>query len=111
MANDVITYKAHDTGPALQVILTWGDGTRVDLTGASVVFSMRDVGRDRIVIYRRPVTIVEPMFGQLEVAWQADDFALPGDYDAEFEVAFANGEILTFPSSGYLRIRVEPDLG
>lgn len=107
-----IVYKAHDTHPPLEATLKWHDGSAIDLSqAAEVVFTMNDAVRRTPIIHRRPVTIVNAANGLVRVDWQAGDLQIPGEYDAEFEITFQNGRVLTVPNTGYIRIQVVPDLG
>jgi hypothetical protein len=107
-ANNVFTIKRGDTLPALARTLGDASGA-VDLTGASVRFIMRAANRD-VVVVDFPAQIVSAVEGKVSYAWRPEDTAVAGSYDAEFEVTFGDGNILTFPNGGNIRISIVPDL-
>ncbi len=95
------TMNAGDTRPALNVILKDGNGTVVDVTGLTIVFTMRR-RRDRTrKVDRRSVTINDGSAGDVEYRWQTDgaDTDEPGEYVGEFEVDFGSSSIETFPNN------------
>lgn len=77
-----------DTSPALRYDLI---PATVDLTGASVTFSMRGVldrARAEVISASPPV---------VQYNWQRGDTDRPGVYRADFTVTFPSGVIETFP--------------
>ena len=98
--------KTGDTSPSLSYALI---PTSVDLTGASVVFSMARRGVtiiDRAAANVTTVTVTPTV----EYEWQAGDTDLEGLALAEFEVTFSNGTIETFPNGDYIYIKLNEDL-
>lgn len=97
--------KRGDTSPALEVALL---PATVVLTGATVVFSMRDRATGTVEISRQPATIVTAT-GTPTVAyeWQPGDTDLaPGVYEAEFDVTYADATSETFPAGGYINVLI-----
>lgn len=79
----------------------------VDITGASVVFTVR--GK----VTRAPATIVSTTPPVVEYVWQPGDTETVGLAPAEFEVTYPDGGTGTFPGPGAepLVVNVGPDLG
>lgn len=100
--------KRGDTGPSITAVLSDPSGA-VDLTGASVKFKLRLADTGALVV-NADATIVTPVQGSVAYGWESGDTAVAGEYLAEWEVTFQNGEIITFPNDGYLRIKVTGDL-
>ena len=102
--------KANDTSPDLQVTLKDGDDNAVDVTGATIVFSMAMGGL--VKVSEHSATIVTASSGIVKYSWAAGNTDTPGTYRAEFEVTFSNGKIETFPNSAArkLEVLIEPEI-
>lgn len=105
------TIKRGDTLPVLEVELAL-DGVAVDLTGASVEFYFR---RGSTTITRNAELAADPTTGRARYEfrvvedWTSEDFSV-GSYRFEIQVTFADGSILTVPTSGYNKVVVTQDL-
>lgn len=100
--------KQNDTSPAFlyQTI------PAVDLSGAAVVFTMRLRGGNASKINRAACSIVSPATaGAVRYDWQIGDTDVDGDYDAEFEVTYADGSVETFPNGGHISVKITGELG
>lgn len=92
-------YTVGDHLPALRRVLSDADGP-IDLTGATVTFSMASrAGGAKVT--KAAVTIDDPSAGSVSYAWAASDLDTPGSFDAEFEITFGSGKILTVPNAGH----------
>ena len=102
------TIKRNDTGPRLLFALTPAD--EIDLTGATVRFSMRS--RAGVLVVNRVVAVIITETGTPTVAydWQPADTATAGVYEAEFEVTYSGAAVETFPNNGYISIIVADDI-
>lgn len=111
--------KSGDTSPDLVTTLLDADGAAVNLTGATVRFLMRPRGETELTVDGTAVIDDDETSGIVSYQWaEADplydivgDTTTAGDYDAEFEVTFADGSVQTFPNSRYLRIKILRQLG
>jgi hypothetical protein len=66
------------------------NGVPVDLTGATVTFSMRPVGTSTLKVTAQPVTVVgSPLAGNVRYDWAAADVDTAGQYLAWFTVTNA----------------------
>jgi hypothetical protein len=92
------TIKQHDTSEALTAVLNDSVDTAFSLTGCTVVFSMRSFKTGLIQVNRASVTIVNAATRTVKYVWLVGDTALDGKFNAEFEVTFSDGKILTFPN-------------
>lgn len=100
--------KSGDTRPFFAVTLTYSDGSAVSLSGASVLFKMRDDAGSLKV--NAAATITDAAAGQCEYRPTAADTDTPGSYLAEWQVTFADTTIQTFPTRGHDRVKVIGDL-
>lgn len=96
--------KKGDTHNALQATLYNPDGTKANLTGATVKFVMKSRGADRTVKVNADVTMVDATNGLVWYVWADSDVNAVGTYDAEFHVTYADGKKDTFPKPNYLEI-------
>lgn len=94
----------NDLRPSIKTQLKWKDATPVNLTGSTVKFHMAN--REGDVLIDELATILIPESdGLVQYDWQdgrdskpRDTDHDPGVYPAEFEVTFADGKTLTFPT-------------
>lgn len=88
--------RQNDLSPAIQFALL---PTSVVLTGASVVFSMKNVDTGEVKISREAAIIVtETVTPTVKYNWQVGDTDTPGLYKAEFEVTYSDATVETFPN-------------
>ena len=99
--------KTGDTSPSIIYALT---PTSVDLTAATVRFSMRSRA-GVLVINRANATIVTATVAPtVRYDWQAGTTDAEGFYQAEFEVTYAGGAIETFPNFGFIGVAIADDI-
>lgn len=108
MARDTFYIKQNDTGAQLQFELT---PSSVDLTGASVVFNMRDRATKAVKVSRgTAVVVTATVTPTVKYPWQAADTDTAGDFEGEFEVTFVSGQIETYPNDGFIPIHITEDV-
>lgn len=89
----------------------------MDLTGATVRFVMKPENGTVLTVDGTADIDSDPTTGIVSYSWVAPVGETPGDtdtdgeYEAEFEVTFADDSIQTFPNSRYLRVKVLRQLG
>lgn len=112
MATHELTYKRGDMLPPLDANLVQDSAnTPHDLTGATVVFILRNQKTGALKVNRGSCSIVDATLGQVRYTWQTTDLNIAGVYNGEFEVTFATGKPLSFPQEDYIEITIEKDLG
>lgn len=101
--------KRGDTSPALAYALT---PISIDLTGATVVFNMKNA-RSGAVVVDRGAAVVVTATGTPTVRydWQPADTGAAGQYQAEFEITYADGSIETFPNTAFIPVMISSDIG
>ena len=97
---------AGDTGPAITgTIHKRGDTTDVeDLSGASVKFQMRRA-RDRKLMVDADADIVTAASGTVSYTLEANDTAIAGDYQYQWQVTYPDGKKQTTYDPKELTIR------
>lgn len=100
--------KRHDLWPPVEATLEDASGP-VDLTGATVKFIMSDMNRNLIV--DASAVIVDAGTGKVKYEWQSGDTDTVGNFHGEFEVTWDGGKPQTFPNEGFIKIKINPDLG
>ena len=102
--------KQNDTAPSIEAALTDSNGRRRDMSQASTVrFHMKDENGN-ILVENGVGTIINPTKGIIAYEWQTGDTANAGTHDAEFEVEYNNGQIETFPNTGYIKVIIKDEL-
>ena len=101
--------KQNDTSPAMLATLQDASGNAINITGASVRFHMRKIGRTELIV-DADVAIVTEESGLVRYDWDAADTDTIGSYQAEFEVTYADASIETFPNDGYIRVEITDDI-
>lgn len=101
--------KQNDTAPSIRATLYDGNGSAVNLSGASVKFNLRAVGSSSTVVSAL-ADIVTAASGIVQYDWQAGDTATVGIYHGEFEVTFSGGLVETFPNGAHIRVEIHDDV-
>lgn len=102
--------KAHDRAPSIQATLSVG-GSPLDLSpsGTAVKFIMAPSPGGSPAVNAAAV-IVDATHGIVRYDWAAGDTAKAGNYEAEWQVTWADGREQTFPTLGYHAIAILADL-
>lgn len=92
--------KKHDRQPYYPFRVIDSAAVAVDLTGATIYCSMKDVGTGALKINRQTVGIVitNAAAGEAEYRWQSGDTDTAGRYLIEFEVNPQSGGKFTVPA-------------
>jgi hypothetical protein len=109
MSADVI-WKQGDTGPVFKEAFTKSSGGRYSLEGATVTLTLRAFTAASPMTLTGTLAVTDALEGEATYTPSAQDTAIPGDYAATWTVVFPGGSKLTFPTVGYLWVRVEENL-
>lgn len=104
-----ILMKQGDRLPALNVTATTSGDIAYNLTGASVVFNMRNTQDGTVKVNRAAATLVDGAAGTLRYEWGANDLDTVGLFECEFECTIS-GKRLSVPSNGFILVRVLDDI-
>ena len=106
MSANVFEIKQYNLLPLLQVTLQDDDGTAIDLTGTTQKIYISDK-KGNFILNGGVMTEVDYEAGQIRYTWVDGDTDLEGVYHAEVVVTYtASSKTLSFPTSGYLCIRI-----
>lgn len=107
--SEIFYIKQGDTSPLLRAVLKDAAGTAVDLTGATVRFTLRSPA-GVVVVNRAAASVITAASGIVEYVWQTGDTANAGINQAEFEVTYSDLSIETFPNFGHFRVQISKQL-
>ena len=104
--------KQNDLLPTLEAILQDIKGNPVDLGPASgIVFHLREENGSTLKIKDGVVVVdANPATGKVTYSWINTDTDTNGIFLGEFEVTWAGAKKQTFPSRGYISVKVIDDL-
>lgn len=105
---DTFSMKRGDTVPSMRRQLMGGDGVPVDVTGATVRFSMKDYRGVEITL--AACVIIDPALGIVQYDWSDGDTDTVGKFCAEFKVTYDNGGVETFPNFEFISVVIHPDI-
>ena len=111
MPEETFYIKANDTASFITRDLKDAFGAPVNVTGASVVFSMRVKPAGTLKVTRQTCAIVAAGTGRVRYEWVAADTDTADEYEGEFQVTYGNGKIQTFPNDGHIPVVVTDDIG
>ena len=113
MPEETFYIKSSDTASFITRDLKDAFGAPVNVTGASVVFSMRVKPAGTVKVNAQTAVIVTGGTGRVRYEWASDgsDTNTADEYEGEFQVSYANGKIQTFPNDGHIPIVVTDDVG
>jgi hypothetical protein len=91
--------RQNDLQPYYRAKVEDSDGSAVDLTGASIVCTMKARGGSvKIDRQNAGINITGAAAGEFEYRWQAGDTDTVGPYDVEFEISPQSGGKFTVPA-------------
>ena len=102
--------KQNDTAPSLEVALTDSNGRKRSMeTAQNVRFHMK-TENDSVLVEDGVGYVINAAKGTVAYEWQAGDTSNTGIHNAEFEIEYDNGQIETFPNTGYIKVIIKDEL-
>lgn len=102
--------KQNDTAPSIEAALSDSNGRVKSMANASVVrFHMQDENGN-LLVENGLGTIINATKGIVAYEWRAGDTANTGIHSAEFQIEYTNGQIETFPNTGYIKVIIKDEL-
>jgi hypothetical protein len=103
--------KVGDDTPALAWQLYYPDGTKPDLTGATITLKLVRVSDGTVVTAAGVMTAVTPATnGIAQYVFPLNGYSTPGLHHGEISVVTAGGRHITFPGEGALEIMINAKL-
>lgn len=108
----MLIIKQGDLFPDVETTVTDENGAVVNLTGATLKFSMRKA-RDpaTVKIDQANGILVDGPTGKIKYALAGLDTDTPGPYEGEFRVFPTAGDAFRVPTDGYIEIIIEEKVG
>jgi hypothetical protein len=110
MPEETFYIKQNDTASFLTRDLKDAFGAPVNVTGATVKFSMRVKPAGSIKVDAQLAVIVTAGTGRVRYEWLAANTDTADEYEGEFQVEYGNGRIQTFPNDGHIPIVITDDI-
>ena len=110
MPEDPHYMKQGDTASIMKRTLVNAFGSPVNLTGASLKFSMRVKPGGATKVDRASATISNAGLGEVQYSFSASDTNTADEFESEWEVSFSDGSVQTFPNDGYTPVIVTDDI-
>lgn len=100
---DILYITQNDLQPYYYVTAQDQAGTAINLTGATIVCTMKNKRTLAVKIDRQSagISITGAAAGQFEYRWQSGDTDTAGEYNIEFEVTPTTGGKFTLPSKAH----------
>jgi len=102
--------KQNDVGGVIERTLRDGFGVPANLTGATVVFSMRVKPAGTVKISAAGATLVTAVDGLVRYTFTAGNTDTADEYEAEFQATYSNGDVQSYPEDGYIPVVITDDI-
>ena len=102
--------KQNDTLPVLRATLKDANGNVVNLTGATVIFSMRVRPAGTVKVNGTSATINNAVLGDVQYLWTAANTNTADRYEGEFQVTYSDSSVQSFPNNTYIAITITDDV-
>ena len=111
MPEDPHYLKQNDTASAIKRVLVDAFGSPVNLTGASLKFSMRVKPGGSVKVNGATATVSNAGLGEVQYNFTASNTDTADEFEGEFEATYAAGGIQSFPNDGHIPIIITDDIG
>lgn len=102
--------KQNDVGGVIERTLRDGFGVPANLTGATMVFSMRVKPAGTVKISAVAASLVDAVVGLVRYTFTAANTDTADEFEGEFQATYSNGDVQTYPEDGYIPIVVTDDI-
>src|SRR5690348_13751737 len=104
----MLIVKQGDLFPDVITTVKDENGVVVDLTAATLTFSMRKSRNPTVKVNAAAGALVDAVNGKISYSWQGTDTDTPGTYEGEFRIVpSGGGDPFKVPTDGYLTIVIE----
>ena len=111
MPEEPFFIKQNDTVQALVRDLKDAFGSPVNITGATVAFSMRVKPAGSVKVNAAAGTVVDGGLGRIRYPFTSSDTDTADTFEAEIQVTYSDGGVQTFPNDGYFDVIIIDDIG
>ena len=102
--------KQNDTAPTIQAALTDSNGRKRDMSEvAAVLFHMKDENGN-VLVESGVGNVQNASKGIVAYEWQEGDTSNTGIHSAEFQITYNNGQVETFPNTGYIKVIIKDEI-
>jgi hypothetical protein len=99
-----------DVEPIFAQQISDSTGSPVDLTGCTAALQLRALTSTTPLTLTGQITIFDAPNGKLQWEPSTADTTLAGDYMGKWVITYMTGQTQSYPTDGYLWIRVEPNV-
>src|ERR1700733_2872580 len=99
-----------DTEPVFAQQILDSTGSPVNLTGATVQLILRSLTQSAPLTLTGTVSSPTPTAGIVQWEPSTADTAIPGDYQGKWQITYADGAVQSYPTDGYIWVRIEPNV-
>lgn len=92
-------FDQSDTAPSMIDTLYDGNGAVVNLTGATITFTMTDRFGTVVINGAAAAIVGAGTNGTVQYDWQSTDLAKPSWYRGRWTVTFSGGKVESFPNA------------
>lgn len=103
-------FKQNDTYGSVDYTLLNNDGTPFNIPSDATVSLYVGDRTFKNLLINKSASIVDFTSGQVSYSLQEGDLLSDGDFIGEFRVTFSNGDVKSFPQSGYLNLHIEQSI-
>jgi hypothetical protein len=103
--------KQNDTVADIVRDLVDAFASPVNVTGATIAFSMRPKPGGTVKVDAAAGTVVDGGLGRVKYNLTASNTDTADTFEAEFQVTYSDGAIQTFPNDGYFDVIILDDIG
>ena len=103
--------KQNDTAPSIEAVLTDSTGRAKSLILASQIKFNMSTEEGSSLVNLGTASIINATKCIVSYPWQTGYTSNTVIHNAEFQVTYTNGQIDTFPNSGYIKIIIREELG
>lgn len=102
--------KQNYTAPTIEAVLTDSNGRVKSMADASTVKFHMKSEQGTILVEDGVGSVKNALKGIVAYQWQSGDTSNTGIHNAEFQIEYNNGQIETFPNTGYIRVIVKDEI-
>ena len=100
-----LNLKQNDTRPFVEAQLKYQNGQYFDLSDVKSVRFLMGLATDNKLRVNSEAIIVNTA-GRIRYVWKSGDTSEAGNFNAEFQLIFNDGSVLTVPAESYIEVKI-----